>query len=820
MALPENITLQVSLNGGAPQTGGITADLGDTVALSLQNPAGVAKARYEIYEYPDGFECPDGWTEASNGVYFALTKNGAAAPEFDLPSDADLWGKFMLSVEANDRRRGGAVANDLFDDRTAIRILSINGFDDVAFREGQQFDSKRQWAGSLKKALRLLNTNMLGQYVPVFDVSLPPYNATGDGVTDDSAAFQAAVDAAESAGGGEVFAPVGSYNVPTLELKPNVTIRGAGRGTRILNALWTADGTAGDEIEITAAVARGATTIPLDTTGLAAGDWIRLASCINANSSDAAEWQLGDREADNSYLSEFAQVKDASDPAEVVLYEGTLFPYSDTPGGDTDVSITASVARRVTFHEGGGLRDLHFFGKNGANTTIVQLTWCRGFTIAGCTVDSNDTECQNVRMTYCLDCHVRSSRIVGHKANPSGSDDNPMVMRSCQFCSISDVELEGGNQPFDITYIVDDMTYRGGPSISCGATKCHAFGSGLGGFIDHSGVYLSYFDTCSVVGAERGFRLRGRGSRATNCRYAGRSSAGIGFYVTEAAAVDGAVTDCVAHGGLFGIAYETSLSDYEDLFALIGGGCLVSDNTLHNQATHGIVLLESFASDVLLNPRIVNNTIHKPGSAGIWIESYNNGAIVDGNRIFGIGSGLSGIRFDADSRRLHIGDNYVFGVHASGFALRGAGTSTLLADATTFPGGNADGELYVGRIYTDAAVPITSLIRDAAAYYTPQAAGWGGFLHSISNAAASSTERSTLNAWINGSNGLQQRWKNGAGVNHTIATYLNAGSPEGAVAHNVGTQGAALCFDTTNGALYLKKTGTGNTGWVALAEVP
>src|SRR5690606_12979121 len=131
-------------------------------------------------------------------------------------------------------------------------------------------------------------------------------------------------DAAHSAGGGEVFAPVGSYNVPTLELKPNVTIRGAGRGTRILNALWTADGTVGDEITLTAAVARGATTIPLDTTDLADGDWVRLASCINANSSDAAEWQLGDREGDNSYLAEFAQVKDASDPAEAVLYEGTL----------------------------------------------------------------------------------------------------------------------------------------------------------------------------------------------------------------------------------------------------------------------------------------------------------------------------------------------------------------------------------------------------------------------------------------------------------------------------------------------------------------
>src|SRR5690606_6202270 len=136
---------------------------------------------------------------------------------------------------------------------------------------------------------------------------------------------------------GEVFAPVGSYNVPTLELKPNVTIRGAGRGTRILNALWTADGTVGDEIEITAAVARGATTIPLDTTGLEAGDWVRVSSCVNANSADAGAYQMGDRETDHSYLAEFVQVKDASDPAEADLHSGVLFPYSDTPGSDSHV---------------------------------------------------------------------------------------------------------------------------------------------------------------------------------------------------------------------------------------------------------------------------------------------------------------------------------------------------------------------------------------------------------------------------------------------------------------------------------------------------
>lgn len=42
--------------------------------------------------------------------------------------------------------------------------------------------------------------------------------------------------------------------------------------------------------------------------------------------------------------------------------------------------------------------------------------------------------------------------------------------------------------------------------------------------------------------------------------------------------------------------------------------------------------------------------------------------------------------------------------------------------------------------------------------------------------------------------------------------YRNAGTPEGAVTAAVGS----LCLDTTNGAVYEKRTGAGNTGWLRL----
>lgn len=164
MPLPENVKLQISLNGGAAQVGGITANHGDVVVASLLEPAGVAKARYEIYEYPEGFTVPAGWThDVDSGVYFFFSANGAAAPPFTLPASTTLWGKWLLSVEVNNRMRSGELADDLFDSTTALSIVSPGGLVDTAFRENQQFGGVRQWAGEIKKNWRLISTLTPGE---------------------------------------------------------------------------------------------------------------------------------------------------------------------------------------------------------------------------------------------------------------------------------------------------------------------------------------------------------------------------------------------------------------------------------------------------------------------------------------------------------------------------------------------------------------------------------------------------------------------------------------------------------------------------------
>jgi hypothetical protein len=61
----------------------------------------------------------------------------------------------------------------------------------------------------------------------LIDVTSAPFRARGDGATDDTAAIQAAVDAAASAGGGTVFFPRGTFSATRITLRSRVTLLGA-----------------------------------------------------------------------------------------------------------------------------------------------------------------------------------------------------------------------------------------------------------------------------------------------------------------------------------------------------------------------------------------------------------------------------------------------------------------------------------------------------------------------------------------------------------------------------------------------------------------
>lgn len=79
-----------------------------------------------------------------------------------------------------------------------------------------------------------------GSGLPIFNVKSPPYNATGNGIADDRAAIQNALDAAQLVNG-TVFIPVGTYKISSaLTVTKPITIQGEyiGYGRRQSNNNW------------------------------------------------------------------------------------------------------------------------------------------------------------------------------------------------------------------------------------------------------------------------------------------------------------------------------------------------------------------------------------------------------------------------------------------------------------------------------------------------------------------------------------------------------------------------------------------------------
>ncbi|MDD4868678.1 MAG: glycosyl hydrolase family 28-related protein, partial [Mycobacterium sp.] len=107
-------------------------------------------------------------------------------------------------------------------DLTAIAALATDAF-------GRELLTKST-AASIRAQIEAQYT--VGGF---FDVKNPTYGAKGDNATSDSTAINAAITAAEAAGGGVVYFPSGTYIIDaTLTLKPKVHLCGAGVAATVL----------------------------------------------------------------------------------------------------------------------------------------------------------------------------------------------------------------------------------------------------------------------------------------------------------------------------------------------------------------------------------------------------------------------------------------------------------------------------------------------------------------------------------------------------------------------------------------------------------
>jgi hypothetical protein len=156
MPTPPYAAARASINGGGNQTGAIVASFSQTVQLSGENTSFWSTQRWTIYEYPDGFACPSGWTEAADGTYFSTS----VSPQSFTLGGAAFWGKYLIELKVNNGDPGtsGLPPEQLVDKTLVIETLSPGlGLHGIAWGETNQFDARRKWAGQLHENMKLID---------------------------------------------------------------------------------------------------------------------------------------------------------------------------------------------------------------------------------------------------------------------------------------------------------------------------------------------------------------------------------------------------------------------------------------------------------------------------------------------------------------------------------------------------------------------------------------------------------------------------------------------------------------------------------------
>lgn len=159
----DSIQLQIVKNGGAPATGAITAAFSDSIVLGLGSTAsGIKKVKYRIYEFPDGFPLPSGWTAEAANCYSVTVQNGGDAPAFALPASGnDLRGKYFFDAVGNDKRVNGRVVSTLRSKAQLAIPFSTVALEDLGYGETNEFDTLRKYVRALKKLIRVLDQAVL-----------------------------------------------------------------------------------------------------------------------------------------------------------------------------------------------------------------------------------------------------------------------------------------------------------------------------------------------------------------------------------------------------------------------------------------------------------------------------------------------------------------------------------------------------------------------------------------------------------------------------------------------------------------------------------
>ncbi len=253
-----------------------------------------------------------------------------------------------------------------------------------------------------------------------------PYNASGDGVVDDAAAIQQALDDCGAAGGGVVLAPAGTYRVTVgLALPSGVVLRGDGPDQTRIEGDQTAekailqagswDEDPSPETAITGGLERGSNQLVVASTAeFVVGDFIVVDQLNDDDLVRASGQDVDPSESGCTWGSRDDGTRLLGQMAEITSIDAA----SGTVGIDPPLAMPLSAAlapeiqrvrRQITRDV--GIEDLHvmdrsFRGDNNANIRFwgVAYSWIRN-------VESAFVSGRHVQLTKAFRCEVRDSYV-------------------------------------------------------------------------------------------------------------------------------------------------------------------------------------------------------------------------------------------------------------------------------------------------------------------------------------------------------------------------------------------------------------------------